>query len=210
MALTVLSLLVISCAVSAAPVKKKVPVKKPVVQEEMFTPDVPPLPAYPKLPPSEVRTGAGPASRFWVPLDIAVSAGIHSGIGALMISQNWERPFNLKDIAVKTGVAYAQGKDQDRIERKNALVYVDGVYMLPISIINGFGNKPYIGGGLNYLVLTSGQKSGAVGGEGYLGIESHLPNWDKHYVELGYSAIRTGFSPCYKGLYFTVGYRRKM
>lgn len=217
--MTVLSLFVVSCAVSAAPVKKKAPAKKavkqvqpaaPAAQPEMFTPDVPPPPVYPKLPPSEVRTGTGPASRFWVPLDIAVSAGIHSGIGALLIDQKWDRPFDLKNIAVKTGVAYAQGKDQDRIERKNALVFVDGVYMLPFTI-NGYdSNKPYIGGGLNYLVLTSGQKSGTVGGEVYLGIESHLQNWDKHYVELGYSAIRTGFSPCYKGLYFTVGYRRKL
>jgi hypothetical protein len=176
----------------------------------MFIPDAPPPPVYPKLPPSKVRTGTGPASRFWVPLDLAVSVGIHSGIGALLIDQKWSQPLGVKDSALKTGIAYALGKDQDRVERNNYLVYVDGIYMLPF-IINGYGdNKPYLGGGLNYLVLTSGSKSGTVGGEAYLGIESHLQNWDKHYAEVGYSAIRTGFSPTYKGLYFTVGYRKKI
>ena len=109
--MTVLSLFVVSCALGAAPVKKKAPVKQPakIVQPEMFTPDVPPPAVYPQLPKSEVRAGAGPASRYWVPLDIAVSAGIHSGIGARMIDQKWDRPFKIKDVAVKTGVAYAQG-----------------------------------------------------------------------------------------------------
>jgi hypothetical protein len=161
-----------------------------------------PMPMGPK-PPVEK-----PRPRFVSPLEFGISLGLLANIPGAYLELRWHNPLDLDYVSAKTGVMYAQGKDSAGTERKHALLFVDGIYkMNPFA---GEGVGTYIGGGLNYLVLTTGRVAGSIGAEAYLGLESRVGRAEVMYVELGYGAIRTGFSPSYKGLNATVGYRTRM
>lgn len=161
-----------------------------------------PMPMGPK-PPLE-----RPRPRFVSPLEFGISLGLLANIPGAYLELRWHNPLDLDYISAKTGVMYAQGKDTAGTERKHALLFVDGIYKLNPFVGEGVGT--YIGGGLNYLVLTTGRVAGSIGAEAYLGLESRVGRAEVMYVELGYGAIRTGFSPTYKGLNATVGYRTKV
>ena len=74
------------------------------------------------------------------------------------------------------------------------------VYHWCVSVEN------YVGGGLNYVVLTSGRVSGSLGGQLFYGIESKGFNGIL-FGELGIGILRTGFSPDHQGLTLLLGYR---
>jgi hypothetical protein len=156
-------------------------------------------PLAPMLPSSVVVTPRGPG-KLSSPYEFGISLGLLAGIPGGSVEFKWNQ--------LKTGVMYAQGKDLDGNERKNALVFVDGIYRFssPVKRDNGV----YLGGGLNCLVYTTGQVQGGVGAEIYLGIDSIIGKTESVYVELGYGVIRTGFSPTINGLNAVLGYRTKI
>jgi hypothetical protein len=67
----------------------------------------------------------------------------------------------------------------------------------------------YLGVGLNYLVLTTGRRSGTVGGEAFYGIQSEGFG-GMVFGEIGYAIMRTGFSASYKGASVLAGYRKPL
>lgn len=142
------------------------------------------------------------------PLELGISLGLIANIPGGYAELRWNRPLDLDPVGIKTGVAYADGKDANGVERRHALIFADGVWHLNPPGTDGVGT--YIGGGLNYLVLTSGHISGAVAGEAYFGLESRMGKTEFLYAEFGFGAIRTGVSPSYKGLNATVGYQSKI
>lgn len=142
------------------------------------------------------------------PLEFGFSAGLLAGIPGAYAELRWNNPFTLEFASIKTGVMYADGKDTSGTERKHFLIFTDGVYRFVAASADNIGT--YIGGGINYLAMTSGRVSGTVGGEVYLGLESKMSKGEYLYVEMGYGAVRTGFSPTYKGLGATVGFRAKI
>jgi len=168
------------------------------------------------MPPSSVvitPRGLSPieakkSRRIYSPFEFGISLGLLAGIPGASVEYKWNQPLDIEPFSLKTGVMYAQGKDLDGIERRNALVFVDGIYRFssPVKRDNGV----YLGGGLNYLAYTTGQVQGAVGGEIYIGLDSRMGKTEFIYVELGYGSIRTGFSPTYNGLNAMVGYRTKI
>jgi hypothetical protein len=137
---------------------------------------------------------------------VGLSAGYFGGIPS-MAAEIWFRDiFDTAKLNLRTGARYAQGADADNVTRKNALVFLDGIFFLHDET----NLKTYLGGGLNFLAYTTGQKSGSVGGELYLGLEAGSWHSGSFYVEAGYGDIRTGFSPSLKGLTVAIGYKTGM
>ena len=142
------------------------------------------------------------------PLEFGISLGLLANIPGACAELRWNQLFDNNNLSVKTGLMYADGNDANGFERKHALIFADGLWRLSQLEDNRVGI--YIGGGLNYLALTTGRVSGAVAGETYVGLDSKIGRSETLYVEMGFGAIRTGFSPSYKGLNASVGYRTKI
>ncbi len=135
--------------------------------------------------------------------EIELGAGYVAGIPGVEAALRFNNPLGMVASSLKTGVIYAVGKDTDSVERKHALVVVDGIYhMAPMF---GPGVKPYFGLGLNYNAYTTGKRNGAVAYQAYLGLQGRMSRHNSAYLEVGYGYIRTGFSPQYKGLHSIVG-----
>ncbi|OGC22908.1 hypothetical protein A2291_00205 [candidate division WOR-1 bacterium RIFOXYB2_FULL_42_35] len=85
--------------------------------------------------------------------------------------------------------------------------YLDTVFYFPPGYLTGVEN--YLGFGLNYVALTSGRKSGTVGGQIFYGVESDGFT-GRVFGEIGYGLLCTGFSPSQKGLTVLFGFRKKI
>ncbi|HTY12594.1 MAG TPA: hypothetical protein VMD02_00235, partial [Candidatus Omnitrophota bacterium] len=142
------------------------------------------------------------------PLQIGVSLGVFSSIPAFGLGLVWNRPMAYEPLSIKTGILYAEGKDSDQIDRKNLMIFADGVWRLGKASLDVVGM--YLGAGANCLVMTTGRVQGQPGGEVYVGFDSKTGRSEFIYAELGYGAIRTGFSPTYKGLNAVLGVRSKV
>ena len=142
------------------------------------------------------------------PLEFGISLGLLANIPGACAELRWNQLFDNNNLSVKTGLMYADGNDANGFERKHALIFADGLWRLSQLEDNRVGI--YIGGGLNYLVLTTGRVSGAVAGETYAGLDSKMGRNETLFVEMGFGAIRTGVSPSYKGLNAVLGYRNKI
>jgi len=103
---------------------------------------------------------------------------------------------------VSTGLAQSSDASQRYVP-----VNFDLIFNFPAGWFTGVNN--YIGAGLNYVVLTSEQKSGTVGGEIFYGVESDGFGGIV-FGEIGYAYLRTGFSPSHKGLNCLVGFRKPL
>ena len=90
------------------------------------------------------------------------------------------------------------------MSRRFAPVMFDIVLNFPAGWFTGVEN--YLGGGLNYVVKMTGQTAGTVGGQIFYGIESEGFG-GKLFGEIGWAALRTGFSPSQKGTTILFGYR---
>lgn len=156
------------------------------------------VPAQP-LPTYTEKTSLGGAV-------IGFSAGEFGGIPSAAAEIWFPDILDTAKLNLRTGVRYAQGADPDNVTRKNALVFLDGVWFL----YDETRVKAYLGGGLNCLAYTTGQKSGSAGAELYLGMETGSWHSGSFYAEAGYGAIRTGFSPSIKGLSLDIGYKTGM
>ena len=149
-----------------------------------------------QMPSARLRPVAVAAARPYVGPELGLAAGLFANIPSVAGEVRFHKFLGIDGTAVKAGLRYAQGKDANEVARKSALVFADGI----INLNSGPGAIYYLGGGLNYLAYTTGQVSGTVGGEMYLGVQEGA-----FYGEAGYGAIRTGFSPSYKGLILNIG-----
>jgi len=168
-------------------------ISRPVIQPVILKPVAPVL-----LKPTPVaikKPHEGP--------EVGLSAGLFSQIPSLAGEIWFHKILGLEGTGVKAGLRYAQGNDANSTPRKNALICVDGT----INLNEGPGAIFYVAGGLNYLAYTTGQTSGTVGAEVYLGVQEGSLAYGSLYAEAGYSAIRTGFSPSYKGLDLNLGFK---
>ncbi len=137
------------------------------------------------------------------PLQSSLAVGMYANIPGISLALNWRKPFGFSGTELKTGIMYAQGEDSEKVLRKNALIFADGILEITPLSLDGVGS--YIGGGFNYLAYTTGKVVGIVGGELYIGMQSQMDKKNITFVELGYGAIRTGFSPSFKGLHAIIG-----
>ena len=136
--------------------------------------------------------------------EIGGLAGIFAGTtgfyGELRFDLN--RVYGPATTAVRLAGGYAQSEDGGR---RFAPIHIDGILNFPPGIITGVEN--YIGAGLNYVVMTTGQVPGSIGGELFYGVQSKGFS-GKLFGEIGYGVLRTGFTPAHSGLTLLMGYRR--
>jgi hypothetical protein len=136
---------------------------------------------------------------------VGLSIGYVGGIPGALGELRFFEPLDLMATSLRLGAAYAQGEDSDKVMRKHALIVLDGIYRLTPHHTRGI--RSYIGLGLNYDAYTTGQKSGALGGHAFYGVEGGRHWGGQLFFEIGYGTIRTGFSPDYTGLTALLGYK---
>lgn len=134
-----------------------------------------------------------------------LSAGYIAGIPGAAAELRFHNPFDMIRTSIKLGLGYAQGKDTAGTTRKHALIILDGIYRM--SPPQAHGPRSYVGLGLNYDAYTTGQKSGDLGYQAYYGMEFGRARGGQMFLEVGYGAIRTGFSPGQTGATALLGYK---
>lgn len=165
-----------------------------------------PMPMKPMMVPPAAAAKPKPEKlRVQPALEAGLSGGFFASIPAAVADLRWHNIMEIERVSARTGVIYAQGEDSNKTLRKHALLFLDGIYRLDSMAMKGAGT--YVGVGVNYLVYTSGKVSGIWAGQMYVGLDSRISKKEVLYVELGYGYIRTGFSPTYRGLNATIGYR---
>ncbi|MFH1826121.1 MAG: hypothetical protein ABH823_02370 [bacterium] len=136
--------------------------------------------------------------------ELGVTYGVLAGASCLNAEIRFPLAsrFGFATTALRQAVGYAQSRDTGA---RYVPLQVDLVLNYPPGVFSGVAN--YIGFGVNYVVVTTGRVSGALGGEAFYGVESEGFG-GKLFGELGYSILRTGFSPAHYGVTVLVGYRK--
>lgn len=132
-----------------------------------------------------------------------LAAGVFSNMPSGAFEIWFHKILGMESTGLKTGIRYAQGQDLAGTMRKNVLISAD----LILELNSGPGAVFYIGGGPNYVIYTTGNTSGAIGSELYLGVQEGSFRYGSLYAEAGYSDIETGFSPTQKGLMLNIGFK---
>jgi hypothetical protein len=136
--------------------------------------------------------------------EVGGSAGLFAGTTAFLgeITVPLKFVFGPATTAVRLGCGLAQ---DPAAKRRLVPVNLDLIFDFPPGWFSGVEN--YLGAGINYVALTSGQKQGTIGGQLFYGIVSEGFGGFV-YGEVGYAVMRTGFSPSYMGPTVLVGYRQ--
>ncbi len=179
------------------------------LKAEMESAQATPAPAPSQVTPPPAPVKAAPsapsAGLFGLGLDTAVEAGLVAGMMGVSGNISFADMLGIgpmlglsdKAVSYKLGLGYAQGKDINSKEWKAVPITVDGVINLPADWMGGV--ETFVGGGVNYVAYRTGQTSGSIGGQVYLGAQGDLGLGGMTYGELGYSILRTGTSD--KGAY---------
>jgi len=182
---------------------------KAQLEAGMVTPPPPPPPVAVPPPPPPARAAlpppAAPTGMFGMGLQTCVEGGLVAGMVGLSGNVLLADPMGLgamvglpaNSVVYKLGVGYAQGNDTNSNTWKAVPITLGGVVMLPADMMGGI--ESFVGGGLNYVVYRTGQTSGSVGGDIYVGVQGDLGLGGKTYGTVGYSILRTGASD--KGAY---------
>lgn len=207
---SVLILLFLFASASFAAVPKEIKLKDlpPEYREQLMKPKTPVTKQSVRQKILDQQKTTAKTKSLAPSLELGYSLGLIAGIPAAKVELIWNRLFSVKNLRAKSGVMYAQGEDANKTTRKNALIFLDGVWEIQPAEVGEVGT--YLGGGINYLVYTSGRVSGISGGEVYFGLQNRYGKKEILYLELGYSAIRTGFSPAFKGVNATIGLRSNL
>jgi hypothetical protein len=136
--------------------------------------------------------------------EIGGSVGLFAGTTALLGELRFALPHIIGPATTSFRVAgaYAQSEDSSR---RYAPLCVDGILNFPAGWFTGVDN--YLGAGVNYVVQTSGRKSGSFGTEVFYGVDGEGFG-GRLFGELGYGYLNTGFGPSHQGMTVLVGYRR--
>jgi hypothetical protein len=156
-------------------------------------------------PAQELESELSPESEDMRSPQVGLSAGFIAGIPAAQAEIRFHNLFDLLRTTLRIGAAYAEGEDTDGVNRKHALVSMDGIYRLNPPHTQGI--RSYFGLGINYDAYTTGRESGSIGGGAFYGIEGGPSLYGQLFFEIGYGTIRTGFSPNYNGITALLGYK---
>ncbi|MFH1386072.1 MAG: hypothetical protein ABIH50_00185 [bacterium] len=136
--------------------------------------------------------------------EIGLSTGFFAG--ATVLLGEVRAPLRFIYGPATTSVRLMTGLAQNgETQARYVPVGIDLIFNFPPGVFTGVDN--YLGVGLNYLVLTSGRKQGAVGGELFYGVESNGFG-GVVFGEIGYSSVQASSSPGLKGATVMVGYRQ--
>ena len=166
------------------------------------TPAAPPpppvAPVPPPPPPVVVRPAPAPTGMFGMGLNTDVALGYIAGKSVMVGRADLllDDPLALgsmfglsaRAINYRIGIGGASGNDINDKSMKAIPLFVDGILNLPADWMGGI--ESYVGGGLNYTVYGSGQKTGTSGIQVFAGVTGDLGLGGKSFVEVGYSAIR--------------------
>jgi len=157
----------------------------------------------PEVIPEEEEKTVAPSRRF--ELEIGGLAGLYGAATGAFGEVRFDLPiiYGPATSSLRIMGGLAQSEDASR---RYAPIMIDGILNYPAGYFTGVEN--YLGAGLNYVVLTTGQRPGIVGGQIFYGVESNGFG-GRLFGEIGFGILRTGFSSSHKGINVLVGYRTK-
>lgn len=209
-----------SSTMAASAVKKKISAKAVKIYKDPVKPMIMPTPPN-KLPnnfqpnyiapPLTRETIVARSSEIKrVPAQIktfqyGLFGGYLAGLPAVLAEVRFSDAPGQKTKSLRFGGGLAVGSDSNNVQRKHALVLLEGIYHFdPLYTL---GVNSYLGVGFNYDVYTTNRTSGSVGGQFYFGLENGTISSGQLFAEIGYGIIRTGFSPSNRGLTLMFGAR---
>ncbi len=175
---------------------------KPAPQPKVFVPKVIPFTEAitEEVSVKEEEKKIKTVSRY----EIGAVYGFFAGATAFLLEARFPVGLVLGPATTSFRISSGLAQSSDA-SRRYVPLNLDAVFNFPPGWFTGVDN--YIGAGLNYVVLTSDQKSGTVGGEIFYGVASE--GFDGIiFGEIGYAYLRTGFSPSHRGLSCLVGFRK--
>lgn len=137
-----------------------------------------------------------------IKVDLGIAGGSFSSASGLNLEMRLQTPYVMGPATTSLRLAggYYLSRDMDR---RYALIQTDAMLNSPAGMITGVEN--YFGFGLNYVAMTTGRVSGALGGQVFYGVEGD-GFAGTMFGEIGYGIMRTGFSPSHKGITLLVGF----
>jgi hypothetical protein len=144
-----------------------------------------------------------PVPRF--SFEPGILAGLLGGATGIFAEVRIPLPLIIGPAATSFRVVGGIAQSEDT-SRRYAPVQLDFILNFPPGWFTGVEN--YLGFGPNYVVRTTGKKSGQIGGEVFYGVESDGFG-GKVYGEMGYGFLRTGFTSDHEGVSVLVGHRRR-
>jgi hypothetical protein len=147
-----------------------------------------------------------PLTRGGLKYEVAGGYGFFAGVSGLLgeVRVPLHLVFGPATLSLRMATGLCQTLDTSL---RYVPVNFDLVFNFPPGWFTGVDN--YIGFGLNYIALMTGRKQGTVGGELFYGIESEGFGGIV-FGELGYAALRTGFSASQQGMTVLFGYRKPL
>jgi len=194
--------------------------KSQLQMEEMAPPPPPPARPAPAPAPAPVAKKGNGLFGWGNMVDVGGQVGLIAGVAGANIEARMADPLKvgqwmgLPASDLKIGAIYTQGDgkvNHNTQTVKVGTIYIDGVLNLPPAWMGGIDN--YVGGGLNYVLTRSGNKSGTIGGEIYYGLQGDPLGLGTGvtFGELGMHIIRPGTdenpADSFKSVTLTVGWR---
>ena len=105
------------------------------------------------------------------------------GIGSML-------GLSAKAVNYRVGLGGATGNDGNDKTMKAIPLFIDGILNLPADMMGGI--ESYVGGGVNYVLYGTDQKTGTYGIQAFVGAKGDLGLGGKSFAEVGYSIIRCG------------------
>jgi hypothetical protein len=185
-------------------VKKAVKVapKKAPAKVAPAPPPPPPVAPVPPPPPPKpvVSAPAAPAGLFGLGWNTSVSAGYLMGKSVMVGRADLvlDDPLGIgsmlglsaKAVNYRVGLGGATGNDGNDKTMKAIPLFIDGILNLPADMMGGI--ESYVGGGVNYVLYGTDQKTGTYGIQAFVGAKGDLGLGGKSFAEVGYSIIRCG------------------
>ncbi|MFC1496590.1 hypothetical protein ACFL52_04165 [Candidatus Margulisiibacteriota bacterium] len=203
----------------AAKLKRMIAVQKNRLGEtESIAAPPPPPVAAPKAPAKMTSAEDGPYFGLGMPVCGSVGYLANRSVLSARADVLLPEPLGLgsyvglpaESVMYRIGLGYFSGEDQNMHMVRGVPVYLDGVILLPANLLDGI--ESYIGAGINYLVLRTGNKSGTLGGQVYFGIQGNFGLGGlngKSFAQIGYKFLRSGVaasdSVSCKGISLQVG-----
>ena len=177
--------------------------KKKAIKPPVLPPTAEAMPSLEAGPEESISREAVKPRR----IGINYEAGLHGGVfaGTSGFFAGVRAPLGIVLGPPVAAVRLSAGLTQTMAtDRRYVPVSLALVFNFPPGFFSGVEN--YLGGGLNYTALTTGQKPGTIGGELFYGIQSEGFGGIV-FGELGFGVLRSGLVPASSGLIVMVGFR---
>lgn len=179
------------------------PKKKPAVKLPVRPPTAEAMPSLEAGPEENVTREVVKARKIGLNYEAGLQGGVFAGTTGFFAGARAPLGIVLGPAVTTLRLSCGLAQTMDT-GRRYVPVCLDLIFNFPPGWFSGVEN--YLGGGLNYTVLTTGRQQGTFGGELFYGIQSEGFGGIV-FGELGFAILRSGSAPSNSGLIVMVGFR---